>query len=191
MSRICKSCGWEIDEENEKWQGLLCYDCYKTYQSKAQKDVRDERKYWNNEIPLYGSTSVRTKPGEWYDDKQKEYVHDILKSIGWKYNEEKNVWYDEKIRNKEGEWIVDVTTKYTARTHHGGTKEYLQRHPEELPRFKILKHKHLSDKLVRDIQVDYFINNYTQNKCIMKHQISEKDMQYILRRTYDKLNNSK
>lgn len=49
-----------------------------------------------------GSDRVRSRPGEWIDEYQRENVEGFLKVLGWKHNGQH--WYKEGVRGIDGVW---------------------------------------------------------------------------------------
>ncbi len=52
-----------------------------------------------------GSERVKPFPNEYTDEYQRKHVHKVLEAIGWKFNTENNIWYDDKIKTKDGVFI--------------------------------------------------------------------------------------
>lgn len=83
----------KFKNKNGRSTGNKCHICLLKY----QRDLENEKNR------VYGGTQEYYKePGRWYSDEQKEAVSLILLSIGWKFNDEKNIWYKPKIKNSEG-----------------------------------------------------------------------------------------
>jgi hypothetical protein len=52
-----------------------------------------------------GGNEYFMEPGRWQNDVQKEQVHSALLCFGWKFNEEKNIWYKEGIKDEDGNFL--------------------------------------------------------------------------------------
>jgi hypothetical protein len=52
-----------------------------------------------------GSERIPPKPGTYADEYQKQYLFDVLTAFGWSYNDEKELWYKEGFKTKDGEWV--------------------------------------------------------------------------------------
>jgi hypothetical protein len=52
-----------------------------------------------------GSLRVPIKPGNFHDEYQRHYTHEILLSMGWKLNEENGKWWKDGIKTKDGLFI--------------------------------------------------------------------------------------
>jgi len=192
VGKTCKDCGVEITEENViggSYKLLKCRPCYDRYMVKKLSETNRERRYWDakNGAPLYGPGQMRVNPGEYYNDKQEEYVSDILKAIGWSKSD-KNIWYKKGIKDENGTftcftsipkgWINNKSTKY---------RLYFQKHPEDIPTLKRSRRnfKHFDDlKQVRDIQLEFFLKNQTRKRLAEKYGVTEKYVVWIIESTY-------
>jgi hypothetical protein len=78
----------------------VCKRCCADMEKKSYKDKTYQRLEQNG-----GSLRIPNKPGNFHDEYQKHYTHEILLAIGWKLNEENNKWWKEGVKNKDGIFI--------------------------------------------------------------------------------------
>jgi len=76
---------------------LVCKKCCTDMEKKSYQDKTYQRLNDNG-----GSLRVPIKPGNFHDEYQRHYTHEILLSMGWKLNEENGMWWKEGIKNKDG-----------------------------------------------------------------------------------------
>ena len=187
----CNICGVELDETNKSnIKGLKqCTECYNKRCRSRAASLRFEKGYWGDEVRLYGAHQIKKNPGEFCDDQQREEVHSILKAIGWSYNEDNGVWYDGKIKNKDGEWLVDVessspgpATKYRRFVQDNNIKVpavgYSRIPEEERP---------LNTEQILDIQNKFFFNNKTYHQLAKEYDTPIKNINWVILTTYRRL----
>jgi len=98
--KICIECH-EVKTVNDYYVNrLVCRRCC----------LEKERKYRTEKTYISldkngGSLRVPNKPGNFHDEYQKYYTHEILLSMGWKLNEENNKWWKDGIKTKDGLFI--------------------------------------------------------------------------------------
>lgn len=59
-----------------------------------------------------GAIRIKSKPNEYYDEYQKEYTFNILKAIGWIFNEEKGMWWKPGVKNEDGTFVNVKPNRY-------------------------------------------------------------------------------
>jgi hypothetical protein len=79
---------------------LVCKRCCTELEKKSYQDKTYQRLDKNG-----GSLRIPNKPGKFHDEYQKHYTHEILLSMGWKLNEENNIWWKDGIKTKDGLFI--------------------------------------------------------------------------------------
>ena len=101
--RICRKCGEQKDKSTGFYSkgGTICKDCTKERERITRHNHDRER----NEM-YGGSERVKPFPNEYTDEWQRKHVFTVLQAIGWKFNEENNIWYDDKIKTKDGVFIT-------------------------------------------------------------------------------------
>lgn len=137
LTKICLGCKIEKPLEefyraNRSHDGRAgrCTECVK-----AQVTGR----YWENMWET--DHRVRAYPGQYTNDWQRENTANILMAMGWKHNEENNIWYKLPMKNKFGEWPISKRRmlkelkrkekkKYTDHTIITNMKIKLQSPPE-------------------------------------------------------------
>lgn len=98
--KICVTC-FEIKSVDDYYANrLTCKSCCleKEYKYRAEKTYKNLDKNG-------GSLRVPIKPGNFHDEYQRHYTHEILLSMGWKLNEENGKWWKEGIKTKDGLFI--------------------------------------------------------------------------------------
>jgi hypothetical protein len=66
-------------------------------------ELNDDNERYRQQIEDNGgSDRVRSRPGEWIDEYQRENVECFLKVIGWKFNGK--IWWKEGQRGEDGQW---------------------------------------------------------------------------------------
>lgn len=104
---------------------------------------------------------LTNKPNTWKDEEQRILTWSFLESMGWKFNEEKGIWYDDKIKDKDGNWLVNVRGRraYKKRAYSEKRAEY-NRKKRYLPLEQVpvlnLKDKNYSEELQHKVMVAYF-----------------------------------
>jgi hypothetical protein len=80
-----------------------CIECQRKKDREQSKLKKEEQG---------GSLLVLMKPNTYVDEYQKENTFQLMKSIGWSFNEENGVWWKEGIKSKDGVFInIPVTVK--------------------------------------------------------------------------------
>ena len=98
--KICVTC-LEVKSVDDYYVNrLTCKKCCleKEYKYRAEKTYKSLDKNG-------GSLRVPIKPGNFHDEYQKHYTHEILLSMGWSLNEENGKWWKEGIKTKDGVFI--------------------------------------------------------------------------------------
>ena len=90
-------------------------NCKQCYIYKIGQGVR------NRKIANGGSIRVKTYPGDFADEAQKNQTHQFLKLIGWSYNG--TIWYKEGIKKGDGSWdnVKPMPKKVNKRVYPKGT----------------------------------------------------------------------
>ena len=78
----------------------VCKKCCTELEKKSYKDKTYQRLEQNG-----GSLRIPNKPGNFHDEYQKHYTHEILLAMGWSLNEENNKWWKDGIKTKDGLFI--------------------------------------------------------------------------------------
>ena len=102
LQKICTRCGESKDRKADYYSkgGTVCKECTKIRERITRHKYEQERK------EIYGgSERVKPFPNEYTDEYQRKHVHKVLEAIGWKFNTENNIWYDDKIKTKDGVFI--------------------------------------------------------------------------------------
>ena len=114
---------------------------------------------------------VTNKPNTYKDPVQKHETFEILQSIGWKFNETNGIWYDNKIKDKNGKWLVQLSNRkrnYFRQRAYSVKREDTNRKRRFLPIDKIpkltLRDNSVPENIVKEIMIQYFhhCNPYTK-----------------------------
>lgn len=98
--KICITCH-EVKTIDDYYANRLT--CKKCCLEKEYK-YRTEKTYKNLDNNG-GSKRVPIKPGNFHDEYQRHYTHEILLAMGWKLNEENGKWWKDGIKTKDGLFI--------------------------------------------------------------------------------------
>ena len=126
-----------------------------------------------------GSNRVLLKPNRYVDELQRQQTFEFLTGLGWKYNEENGIWYDDIKKTKDGEFI-GVLKKINSRTIDGNIVKFTE---ETLPiyQFQINKNS-LSADIQRAILIDYYINFMNYYEISRKYNTSHPNVMNLIRR---------
>lgn len=190
MSKIhyCNDCGIELDVDNQTKIPHLyrCRECYNIFAKKRGLKLKFERDYWGQEVPLYGLQQVRQNPGEYVDDEQRKHVADILEAIGWKHNPKKDIWYDDKIKDKNGKWFKTFQRRSTGR-HIA----LIRSGKIQLPTIQIINNtikRVITQEEIPAIQNDFFKINLTIPEIEKKYpHLPQKDIMWVIQTTYKRI----
>lgn len=98
---------------------IKCHKCHnykliqefmKTRDTAYRKSCADCRRKMNRDSKLKeiesrgGANMVYSEPGKYFDDIQRRQTEDVLKVLGYLYNNENNIWYKEPWKTKDGEF---------------------------------------------------------------------------------------
>lgn len=193
---ICKDCGCEVKAEDriKSPPTLKCRECYRAYIRERTNRLNSEQRYYGNKLPVYGQPNIKENPGEWFNEDQEKYVSDILYAIGWKHNKEKNIWYDNKIKDRDGNWLVDLVPdgpKVFRREYKNSNTKYRRivgEDPNKLPtiKYNTRSKKVFTPEQIRDIQIEYFINNRSTGHLADEYGVSTKSVMWVVLTTYKK-----
>jgi hypothetical protein len=128
--RQCKSCHEykELDkfykQTKTKTTFLQCKSCmnaaeYKKYKSKRAKDIEKNG----------GSLRRYEAPNKWMDDYQRDATHNILKAMGWSFNEENGIWWKEGIKTEDG---IFINVRYKSPLDKINKKYLFGEYPESI-----------------------------------------------------------
>jgi hypothetical protein len=103
-TQLCKSCEVELPISEfyyYKKSGKFfktCKKCTTETNKKKHKEAiaNSDRSLW---------AVYRNKPGEFANDEQKRLVYELLNSMGWIHNPDKELWYRKGIKDANGKWV--------------------------------------------------------------------------------------
>jgi hypothetical protein len=171
---ICRTCGDELYYEefyHKLVNGVIrlvspdCRECFK---------IKERQTYTT---AIYGSEKVLSQPGAFTDEIQKQQTHQFLRLMGWKYNEDNGVWYDDIKKDKNGNGIGVWSKMKKVNNHwHMFTEDTLPK----LTQIKLQKNVLPLDK-INEILFDYFVNSLTPAEITKKHNVSGQQIRaYII-----------
>ena len=175
----CKICGKLIyDPEDGTKDGYYHRVCY---YRKYHKYKTDQSKPW--EPPTYHK-QVLLKPGEWFSKQQEQDTSRLLRAIGWKKTH-KGVWYDDKIRDREGNWLKNTKPKFVFGQRKVWSKEKRWiRENGNIPWIHYGQNKRiLTDEQVKQVQEDYYLNNLTIANIANRLKVNKGHIAYIVAKT--------
>lgn len=193
MYYTCRICDEYLSEDN--------YYCYirngkKRPHRRNCKQCQCEMDRENYEkIRLKGSGGKRTprKPNTYDDEIQKEQTFQFLTLMGWKFNEEKGIWYDDIKKDKDGNmigvWEKKKRIYKTVLKNENGKKIYTRsedkkRDPFYIP-IVIIKgqFKEVPQNILDSIQYDYFIENKFLDDINEKYKEYGNLANYVIKRS--------
>lgn len=110
--KLCRTCQkyLELDKyyNHNSRHSKTYLDCKTCINKKEVQMARERRIIHLKENG--GSERHFEKPNQWVDEYQKEATYNILKSIGWKLNEDNGIWWKDGIKTNNGVFI-NITPK--------------------------------------------------------------------------------
>jgi hypothetical protein len=76
-----------------------------------------------------GSLSHYEQPNKWVDDYQRDATHNILKALGWSFNEKNAIWWKDGIKTEDG---VFINIKYKSKLNKINRKYLFGEYPESI-----------------------------------------------------------
>jgi len=112
----------EIEKDYNPTQYKICTTCnelkhfdefgkYTRYPDKARSRcrtcdrIREKQRYQDKIDFKGGNDRCPPKPNRYADEWQKSQTFDFLRLLGWKFNEEKGIWWKEQIKTEDGVFI--------------------------------------------------------------------------------------
>jgi hypothetical protein len=171
--KVCKRCLEELPLENfyysytKRCHFSKCKECSR---------IEDKEKYVREQIAKGGAARAPKKPGEFNDEEQKRQVFEFLQLIGWKHNKIKNIWYNNKHRDKEGNWLIKFNNKKIKVVKPKPKDKSARFIPfDELPKIELeyaVKHQMIPQDVIDDVVYRYY------NKLETTTQVCEAYPQY-------------
>ena len=176
--RICGKIGYEQDMTSNGYYHKNCY--YQKYKHTINKKKNDYT------LPSYYG-QVDPNPGVFYNDAQEKEVAAILRAIGWKRSQ-KGIWYDDKIKSKTGEWLIEFSEPSPLKVKYTDPSKYLtwiQENNIDLPKIRYKNRKpYFTNQEIDDIQDQYFNHRVTAKYLAHKYECNIKEVKYVIHRTY-------
>jgi hypothetical protein len=182
---VCNICKQENTSEHMTSNGYYCKSCY---HNKYVLPRKSKPKISELEPKSYRGEILRN-PGEWYSKEQEQDVALILTTIGWKYNKKNKQWYDDKIRDKDGNWLIDVQKRTKIRGYTGPGKYYNL--IKEIGRIPFItyhaKEPFFNDNDIKDIQHKFFIEGLSAGYLTREYDCDPNEIQWVVSMTYKRL----
>jgi hypothetical protein len=182
----CKICGETITSNN--YSGIpnlyRCRSCHNEYLVTRRNGKRTEKQYWGTNVTIYGKHQIKNNPNEYYNETQRKEVEFILKTIGWKFNEKNGIWFDDKIKNKDGEWLINFRSSGKGKTSK--LRRKVQNNGGEIPFIKYTvkstdsEEDSLTPEEIRLCQQLYFAQNYTTAELVDIFGVPEKEIRWVI-----------
>ena len=127
-----------------------------------------------------GSEKVLTNPNTYKDQLQKETTFAFMKAMGWKFNEEKGIWYDNIKKTKDGDFIGIWTP--TPKRFKCAKLVFTKENP---PKFKYKKVNYktkntnaaVTEETINKILYDYYIENMKYAELEAKYNINKEKVE--------------
>ena len=147
-----------------------CIQCCREEEQQKERDRIEEQG---------GSNRVLLKPNKYVDDIQRQQTFQFLTLLGWKFNEENGVWYDDIKKTKDGEFI-GVLKKSSNRTICGQEVTFTL---ETLPDYRFKRNRNsLPQEIQRAILINYYIDMENQYEISRKYNTSHQNIANIIKR---------
>jgi hypothetical protein len=138
--------------------------------------IEDREKKARVQLSNGGAARAPRKPGEFNDEEQKRQVFEFLQLIGWKHNPDMNVWYNNKHRDKEGNWLIQFNNKKVKVIKPKPKDKSVRFIPfDKLPKIELeyaVKHQMIPQEVIDDVVYRYY------NKLETTTQVCEAYPQY-------------
>jgi hypothetical protein len=181
--RECRTCGELLEVSSDNYyiklspKGRIIFnnpDCKRCYLEKDRLD-----RLYKKENEGCGSNTIYQTPNKYADDIQKNQTFEFLTLLGWKFNEEKGIWYDGIKKTKDGEFIGVWEPR------HKKKKQYIPKLTEvTFVPFCFSKMSNVKDESKQEtIQLmlkDYFIYELTAKKISDKYEVAESLVKYYV-----------
>jgi hypothetical protein len=103
--RTCVSCGIEYPltpknfyfDAKKNYFEPRCIPCRREVSNQWRRDKKDETYEWTDNVVLDGV-------GEYTSEEQKRATAELLIALGWKYSNEKQLWYKPSIKSIHNHW---------------------------------------------------------------------------------------
>jgi len=173
--RECRTCGeylsieyfyYYVSEKTGRYN-LSCPDCKECDRENARRKSAEER-------GNAGSEKVLATPNKYKDADQKEITFTFMKMMGWKFNEEKGIWYDNIKKTKDGEFIGvwTPTPKKVRPPKLTFTKEDPPKFTYKRVNYKTKNVQNVvTEETINKILYDYYIENMKYADIAAKYNI--------------------
>lgn len=129
-----------------------------------------------------GSEKILSKPNKYVDNIQKKQTFSFLTLMGWKFNEEKGIWYDDIKKTKDGEFIGVWTSK---------TKTPVIPEKDWKPLIfgsTLTTRKKASEDIIQQFLKDFFVYQLTKKEIMDKYGVKESYVTEYVKRYKEQLN---
>jgi hypothetical protein len=73
---------------------------------KKHSNQRVQKQREKNQFDFEFVNHVPPKPNTYFDENQKEQVFKFMNKLGWLFNEEKQIWFKDGIKDSNGNWLI-------------------------------------------------------------------------------------
>ena len=170
---VCKKCLVELSSDNfyfsytKRRYFTKCKDCSR---------IEDRLKKAKAQTANGGAVRFKKKAGEFNDEEQKRQVFEFLELIGWKHNPDNNIWYNNKHRDKDGNWLIKFDNKKVRVVKPKPKDKSIRFIPfDDLPKVKLeyfVKNEMIPQDVIDDVVYRYY------NKLETTTQVCEAYPQY-------------
>lgn len=175
--KTCPDCELLLDIENfytyvrndgkGRWYSRRCKPCDIAHNQERRRKEREENG---------GSSLVPFQPNQYTDEAQKKQTFDTLKAIGWKFNKENGIWYDDKIKDKNGNWLIKFKVRIDPSKRNSQLRELIK--PDDLLVLPdAMKLKPGSNEF--EAIYEYFINRLKPKEIERKYGVTKFRMDYL------------
>lgn len=112
FTKTCSICNEEktldlfiINKRKTDGRGKWCKECaYRRQREEYQREILEQG----------GLVRIAPKPNVYHGEEQKRQVFQLMNLLGWKFNEEKGIWWKEGIKTEDGVFpnILKTSKKY-------------------------------------------------------------------------------
>lgn len=133
----------------KKKDTFICKKCYKEYYTNRKLQKLEKNG---------GATRVRNTPNHYEDEFQKKATFELLHLMGWKFNENNQIWYKDGIKDSNGNFLNLKPAKKTY------SKEVMQEIFDyyvsmNFHKTKTAKHFHMGLRTLTNLLEEYLLTN--------------------------------
>lgn len=109
QTKVCSRCKKDKEVSNFYWDKAKQKYYYHCRACEAEKKrILNKKKFKGG---FGNSESVPIYPNQYIDEEQRLELFEFMQSMGWKFNKNTANWYNNKLRDKDGNWLVEIKSK--------------------------------------------------------------------------------